>query len=137
MSTREAHEGYIRRTIGPVLGGVKVRKLGADSLDALYTALKKCSRLCGRFSKVEHHTEGARLRPAVRTALARNYLVKQGQHIAADLQPPNFGSKRVPGADLPRMQGFAERYRVNRDTLTRAPAPAANWSGRPARGSPM
>ena len=58
LSTREAHEGYIRRTIGPVLGDVKVRKLGVDSLDALYTALKKCSRLCGRFPKVEHHTEG-------------------------------------------------------------------------------
>ena len=29
VSTREAHEGYIRRTIGPVLGDVKVRKLGA------------------------------------------------------------------------------------------------------------
>ena len=59
LSTREAHQGYIRRTIGPVLGDVKVRKLGADSLDALYTALKKCSRLCGRLPKVEHHTEGA------------------------------------------------------------------------------
>ena len=59
LSTREAHQGYIRRTIGPVLGDVKVRKLGADSLDALYTALKKCSRLCGRLPKAEHHTEGA------------------------------------------------------------------------------
>ena len=58
VSTREAHEGYIRRTIGPVLGDVKVRKLGADSLDGLYTALKKCSRLCGRLPKVEHYTEG-------------------------------------------------------------------------------
>ena len=48
VSTREAHEGYIRRTIGPVLGEVKIRKLGADSLDSLYTALKKCSRLCRR-----------------------------------------------------------------------------------------
>jgi hypothetical protein len=38
VSTREAHQGYIRRTIGPVLGEVKIRKLGADSLDALYTA---------------------------------------------------------------------------------------------------
>ena len=38
---------------------MKVRKLGADSLDALYTALKKCSRLCGRLPKAEHHTEGA------------------------------------------------------------------------------
>jgi hypothetical protein len=51
VSTREAHQGYIRRTIGPVLGEVKIRKLGADSLDALYTALKKCSRLCGRLPR--------------------------------------------------------------------------------------
>jgi integrase len=58
LSTREAHQGYIRRTIGPVLGGVKVRKLGADSLDSLYTALKKCSRLCGRLPKTEHHAAG-------------------------------------------------------------------------------
>ena len=35
VSTKEAHEGYIRRTIGPVLGEVKIRQLGADSLDAL------------------------------------------------------------------------------------------------------
>ena len=37
---------------------MKVRKLGADSLDSLYTALKKCSRLCGRLPKTEHHTAG-------------------------------------------------------------------------------
>ncbi len=42
-----------------MLGDVKVRKLGADSLDSLYTALKKCSRLCGRLPKTEHHTAGA------------------------------------------------------------------------------
>jgi integrase len=58
VSTREAHEGYIRRTIGPVLGEVKIRQLGADSLDALYTALKKCSRLCGRLPRTEHHAAG-------------------------------------------------------------------------------
>jgi integrase len=56
VSTREAHEGYVRRTIKPVLGGIRVRKLRADTLDALYAHLKKCSRLCGRLPKVEHHT---------------------------------------------------------------------------------
>ncbi len=30
MSTKEAHQGCIRRTIRPVLGTVKIRKLGAD-----------------------------------------------------------------------------------------------------------
>ena len=58
VSTREAHEGYIRRTIGPVLGEVKIRQLGADSLDALYTALRKCSRLCGRLPRTEHYADG-------------------------------------------------------------------------------
>lgn len=58
-STREAHEGYIRRTIRPVLGDVRIRKLRPDMLDSLYTHLKRCSRLCGRLPKVEHHASGA------------------------------------------------------------------------------
>jgi integrase len=43
VSTREAHEGYIRRTIKPVLGEVRVRKLRADALDVLYAHLKRCT----------------------------------------------------------------------------------------------
>ena len=46
VSTREAHEGYIRRTIKPVLGQVKIRKLGADSLDGLYAATLDELHLC-------------------------------------------------------------------------------------------
>ena len=58
VSTRLTHESYIRRIIRPVLGDVRLRSLGPDTLDALYAHLKRCSRLCGRLPKTEHHTSG-------------------------------------------------------------------------------
>ncbi len=58
VSTRMTHESYVRRIIRPVLGDVKIRKIGPDSLDALYAHLRRCSRLCGRLPKVEHHVDG-------------------------------------------------------------------------------
>ena len=57
ISTRVTHESYIRRIIRPVLGDVRLRNLGPDSLDALYAHLKRCSRLCGRLPKTEHYTK--------------------------------------------------------------------------------
>jgi len=45
LSTREANEGYIRRTIKPALGHLQVRKVRGPILDKLYMRLMRCSDL--------------------------------------------------------------------------------------------
>ncbi|MHB1875695.1 MAG: hypothetical protein ACYCPF_12660 [Streptosporangiaceae bacterium] len=50
VSTRHTYEGYIRRTIGPALGGVELRKVRGPMLDTFYARLRRCSdvRCTGR-----------------------------------------------------------------------------------------
>jgi hypothetical protein len=45
LSTREANEGYIRRTIKPALGHLQVRKIRGPILDKLYVRLMRCGDL--------------------------------------------------------------------------------------------
>jgi hypothetical protein len=45
VSTRESYEGYIRRTIRPVLGGKQPRKVRGPVLDTFYAMLRRCSDL--------------------------------------------------------------------------------------------
>jgi integrase len=45
VSTRQTNEGFIRRTINPALGHLKVRKVRGPILDQLYTRLKRCGDL--------------------------------------------------------------------------------------------
>jgi len=45
VSTRQTNEGFIRRTIKPALGHLKVRKVRGPILDQLYTRLKRCADL--------------------------------------------------------------------------------------------
>ena len=44
LSTREANEGYIRRTIKPALGHLQVRKVRGPILDKLYMRLMRCGQ---------------------------------------------------------------------------------------------
>lgn len=45
-STRRTYEGYIARTIGPVLGELPVRKIDARVLETFYAELRRCRTRC-------------------------------------------------------------------------------------------
>ncbi len=55
VSTRQTNEGFIRRTIKPALGLMKVRKVRGPILDNLYAELKRCGDLsCTGKPFIEH-----------------------------------------------------------------------------------
>jgi integrase len=54
-STRQTYEGYIRRTIAPALGLIKLRKVRGPVLDMLYARLHQCGNLaCSGKPFIEH-----------------------------------------------------------------------------------
>lgn len=57
-STREGYEGYIRRTIRPVLGSVPVSKITPRALENLYADLRRCRVRCDRLPHMEHKVAG-------------------------------------------------------------------------------
>jgi integrase/DNA-binding transcriptional regulator YhcF (GntR family) len=57
VSTRQTNEGFIRRTIKPALGHLKVRQVRGPVLDKLYTRLKRCGDLaCTGTPFTEHRS---------------------------------------------------------------------------------
>ena len=56
LSTQETNEGYIRRTLGPALGDMQLRKLQhrVDIVDRFYTHLRRCNTLCDGRPYVQH-----------------------------------------------------------------------------------
>lgn len=66
VSTRVTHQGYVDRTIRPVLGDWQVHELERrlDVLDQLYAHLRRGSKLCDGRPFVEHRGLGSgRARP--------------------------------------------------------------------------
>jgi integrase len=57
VSTRQTNEGFIRRTIKPALGHLKVREVRGPVLDKLYTRLKRCGDVaCTGTPYTEHRS---------------------------------------------------------------------------------
>lgn len=127
-STRLTHESYIRRVIRPVLGDVRLRNLGADTLDALYAHLKRCSRLCGRLPKIEHHTAGQHDCDE-RCGPLRDHRTTR-QHRCDQRCRPHTGTPLAPGPIvkvhplISAALSLAVRYeRIDRNPAERAPLP--------------
>lgn len=56
LTTRQTNEGFIRRTIKPAIGHLKVREVRGPILDKLYARLKRCGDLsCTGRPFMEHH----------------------------------------------------------------------------------
>jgi hypothetical protein len=54
-STRPTYQGYIRRTIGPALGSMELRKVRGPVLDTFYTRLRRCADVaCTGRPRTEH-----------------------------------------------------------------------------------
>jgi len=78
LSTRDATEGYVRRTIRPALGDMPLRKLQyrVDIFDRFYTHLRRCNGLCDGRPHLDHRGDGehdctaAKCRPHVCRGMA-------------------------------------------------------------------
>ncbi|WP_341770974.1 site-specific integrase [Actinocrispum wychmicini] len=54
-STRKTYDGYIERTIRPVLGSLPARKVDARTLESFYTELRRCRVRCDGTPFIEKH----------------------------------------------------------------------------------
>lgn len=114
VSTREGFEGYVRRTIRPGLGHLKVRKVQGPILDTFYGRLKKCGDLsCNGKPFTEHHNV-PNLRPSDEDGRLDWEQVADGIRAAIE-------SGTLPaGADLPSVRDLQEWQGIRRTTLQRA-----------------
>jgi integrase len=95
VSTRQTNEGFIRRTIKPALGPMKVRKVRGPILDKLYAELKRCGDLtCTGKPFIEHRNV------PVLTINSRDRR-PAWQQVSATLTESIRSGSLVPGDELP------------------------------------
>jgi DNA-binding transcriptional regulator YhcF (GntR family) len=106
VSTRQTNEGFIRRTLKPAIGHLKIRQVNGEILDKLYARLLRCRDLfCTGHPFTEHrHMPVLNIDPAdIRPAW---------KQVAAELTEAITSGVLLPGDEMPsiteasRLQGI-------------------------------
>ena len=114
LSTRKAHEAYIRRVIKPALGHLQVRKIRGPLLDLLYAQLRRCGDPgCTGKRFVEHrNVPTLDVNPASRRPA--------WQQVADMLRDAVNSGMLAAGESLPSVQEMSTRQDVRVATLQHA-----------------
>jgi integrase len=114
VTTREGFEGYVRRTIRPGLGHLKVRRVQGPILDTFYARLKKCGDLACTGKPFTEHRNVPDLRPTSDDRRPDWEQVAEGLRAA-------IKSKTLPaGSDIPSVRDLQAVQRIRRSTLQHA-----------------
>ena len=120
LSTRKAHEFYIRRVIKPAIGHLQVRKIRGPLLDLLYAQLKRCGNpACTGKPFVEHRNV---------PVLAVDLTSRQAawRQVADTIADAIYSGMLTPGEPLPSVRELSELQGVPVATLQHALAVLAN-----------
>jgi DNA-binding transcriptional regulator YhcF (GntR family) len=114
LSTRKAHEVYIRRVIKPALGHLQVRKIRGPLLDLLYAQLRRCGDPgCTGKRFIEHRNVPTfDVNPASRRPA--------WQQVADVLRDAINSGMLAAGDSLPSVQEMSARQDVRVATLQHA-----------------
>jgi integrase len=114
VSTREGFEGYVRRTIRPGLGHLKVRGVQGPILDTFYARLKKCGDLTCTGRPFTEHRNVPDLRPPADGG-------RLDWEQVADRLRTAIRSGALPArTDIPSVRDLQAAQGIARSTLQRA-----------------
>jgi integrase len=114
VSTRQGFESYVRRTIRPALGHLKVRKVQGPILDTLYSRLKKCGDLTCAGKPFTEHRNVPDLRPSTDDSRL------SWEQVAGRLRTAIESGALPTGADIPSVHDLQALQGIPRSTLQRA-----------------